>query len=270
MPGMNMRVQQTIAPGKTADLQLTWDTKKIVKDVEGKALLHLNDPEHPKVMLTITGTVIPPIEFSPMPAFYMSQFKGEEKSRTITIRNNQDTDLHITRIETGGEHFIASIEEQEPGKLYLLHVTVPAQTPVGRYRESVFVHTDDPVRQRMHVEVNILVKPDIFLVPESVDFGRIDLAQIAHNPSLLDLVQQTVIINRRLGLMTIDSIESDIPFLTIRTEPDKPSQSFRLEVGLVKEKLQAGTFKGNLIVKTNDPQFPELNIPVSVVIEGSQ
>jgi len=267
MPGMNIRVQQSIAPGATAELQITLDTSKYPKDVEAKALLYLNDPQHPEIMLIIKGTVIPPIEFSPMPAFYMSQFRAEEKSRTITIRNNQETDLHITRLEPRGEHFIASFEEQEPGKLYLLRVTVPAETPLGRYRESVIVHTDDPVRQRIHIEVNILVKPDVFLVPLSVDFGLIKLAQLEHNPGLLDLVQQTVIINRRQDSMTIHSVESDISFLTFRTEPENPSQSFRLEVGLEKEHLQPGTFKGNIVVKTSDPEFPELNIPVTVVID---
>ena len=74
MPGMNVQVQQAIEPGTSVDLVISWDTKGLAQDVEGKALLYLNDPEHPKVLLTIMGNVVPPIEILPMPAFYMSQF----------------------------------------------------------------------------------------------------------------------------------------------------------------------------------------------------
>lgn len=268
MPGMNLSVPQTIAAGATAELQITLDTSKLVKDVEAKALLQLNDPQHPKIMLVISGTVVAPIEFLPMPAIYMSQFNGEAKSRSISIRNNQDSTLHVVKLEPMGEHFVAKIEEQEPGKLFRLEVTVPASTPVGRYQEALLVHTDDPVRKRLHIEVNILVKPDIFLAPENVDFGRIDLRLMAKDPSLLDLVRQTVVINRREGQMTIQSATSDIPFLTISTEPAGASQSFRLETGLDQDKLKPGTFTGNLVLKTDDPELPQLTIPVRIEITG--
>jgi hypothetical protein len=266
-PGMNVAVKQVIAPGMTTVLDLTMDTSHQPRDAEASAIIYLNDPLRPKVKLTITGTVIPPIEFLPMPSFYLSQFEGEARSRSVTLLNNQESNIRITELEPQGEHFTASFRELESGRQYLVNVTTSANAPIGRHFESLVVHTNDPNYPSIHLQVNLLVKPDIFLAPEEVDFGRISINRLKQDAALQELVQQTVVINRRRGKMSILSAESDIPAISVKAEPKGPSQTFMLMVGLKSEKLKRGEIQGNIRLKTDDPGFPELLIPVTGVIE---
>ena len=77
IPGMNARVQQLIEPGASAQVVVTWDTSRLRGKYEGRMTLHLNDPAMPEVVLSLTGTVVPAIEFVPRPALYFSQSSGE-------------------------------------------------------------------------------------------------------------------------------------------------------------------------------------------------
>ena len=124
------------------------------------------------------------------------------------------------------------------------------------------MHTDDPALARIHLEVNVLVKADVFTSPEVVDFGRVSRSRIRSNPEVLDLLTQTLVINRRAGEMSIKAMDVDVPFIWVRQEPEDRSAAFRLDIGLEAEKLVNGLFEGQLVLSTDDPAFPELKIPV--------
>ena len=226
----------------------------------GKAVLEVNDPATPQITLVLKGVVKPGIEFLPYQAIFASVYKGESGHRSVRIVNNRERPLGITRVEQQGEHFHAGIKPVESGKLYELEVTVPATVPPGRYTEAVFLYTDDPTMPRLMVPVNVLVKPDLYANPETVDFGRVALKELADNPSVLDLLTQSVIVRKRAGNFSITNVTSDIPFVTIRRSPEGEGSSevFRIDVALMKDRLRPGSISGSLRILTDDKQFPEL------------
>jgi len=262
MPGMNARVKQLIEAGSSAEILISWDSSRLRGEVEGRAILTIDDPHNPQIVLTLSGMVVPSIEILPRPAVYISQFSGEEKSASLRIRNNQQTQLKVVRLESQGKHFQAEYEVLKEGELFEVNITIPVETPIGRYRESLLVHTDDPELSRIHLEINVLVKADVFINPEIVDFGLVSRARIQSSPEALDFLTQTIVINRREREMSIGSIEADIPFVRVSLEPEGRSEAFRLDAGLDAEKLANGPFKGHIILSTDDPAFPHLEIPV--------
>lgn len=262
MPGMNARVKQEIDAGSSAEILIDWDTSRLRGEVKGQAVLAFDDPQIAEVVLTLRGTVVPSIEILPRPAVYISQFSGEKKSASLRIRNNRQKPLNLVRLESKGEHFQAGYKVLEEGKLFEITVNVPADTPVGRYRESLVVHTNDPLLEKIHLEINALVKADVFINPEVVDFGRVSRARIQSNPEVLNFLTQTLVINRREGEMSFKDITSDIVFIRVNHEPAGRSAAFRVDVGLNAESLVNGQFEGQIIISTDDPDFSELRIPV--------
>ena len=86
---------------------------------------------------------------------------------------------------------------------------------------------------------------------------------MARNSSTVDLLTQTVIVRKRAGKFSITGATSDIPFVTIRRSPEaESSEAFRIDVALVKERLRPGPITGSIKIQTDDPQFPELIVPV--------
>jgi hypothetical protein len=265
-PGLRARVTQNIAPGKSAELFVDWDTANYTRDAEVQVALQLNDPATPQLVLTLSGFVVSPIELDPVPAFYLSQFAGEASSQVITLRNNTDRVLAVTGTAQEGESFTLAVAPVTPGKTFRLTATAASGLPPGEYQESAWVLTDDPERPRIRLDVNVLVKPEVYASVEAIEMGQLRLATIKANPSLLELLQQTVILESRSADLQVTRVESDLPFMVVRHEPGHAAKRIRLDVGLDPERLQAGEYAGNVRVYTGLPAYPVVTLPVTMSV----
>lgn len=260
--GLSVQVGKVIEAGGEIEARVSLDTSSYRRHTEASLKLSFDDPQVKPLALTLAGTVIPPVDILPLPVAFLSQYTGENKVRTLTIQNNRERPLAIERLEPLGRHFTARLETSEPGKLYQLHIFAAEDAGPGRYREALVLHTDDPERALLHIQVNVLIKPDIFLSKESVEFGTISLSQLRTQPNVLQLLADTVLIKRKSGEMALTSVASDIAFLKLDQDPVGRAQNFQLNVGLVPEKLEKGAFSGTIKISTDDPEHPEIAIPV--------
>jgi hypothetical protein len=73
---------------------------------------------------------------------------------------------------------------------------------------------------------------------------------------------QLVTIRKRQGEFEIRSIESDLRALEIQKEPSGSSNEFRIDVGLLRNRLEPGPLTGTIRVHTSDKDFPTLTIQV--------
>jgi hypothetical protein len=262
LPQIKIRYGPKIAPGGTGKITVQIDTSQIAGEIGDTIALLLNDPDQPSAFLTVKGVVVPPVDIIPRPVVFFSVYQGEAAERSLIVTNNQERPLAISRLEPQGDHFKAVVESLEAGRRYQLRVTVPSDATPGRYRESVILHTDDPKYARLSVAVNVLVKRDVHVTREDLNFGQLDLTQLRQNSTLLPLLTKTFLIKRRAGEMAILEIETDIPFLEIVQDPPERSQTFRIDVGLNMDRIVPGTIDGTIRIKTDDTEFPELTLPV--------
>ncbi len=225
--------------------------------------MRLNDPLRPEVRFVLKGTVQPPIEFQPFAAVFLSAFRGETVQSIVRIVNNEDRPLKILGMEPSSDRFAAEIQTVQEGKTYELRVASKPDAPLGRVQEPLYLLTDHPERSRLRVLVNVLIKPDVYVNPEGVDFGQIQLAEITGRPGLLDLLSQTFMVKTRQGEMQLKSVLSDLDFLDIKQSPPAgKANAFRIDIGLVQQRLKAGLISGAIRIATNDPRFPEITVPV--------
>ena len=263
MGGMKTGFKPVIPPGGQGRITVEWNTARVRGKVSGEAVVHFADAALPPVTLVLRGAVKPSIEIQPYAAVFFSVFKGEGAERSITVVNNEERPLTITRIEPEGKHFTTALETVTPGKVQRLHVTVPPDVAPGRYMEAAYLHTDHPVYAKLKVAVNVLVKNDLYINPETVEFGRVSLESLKKNQGLLKLLGQTFLVKKRHGEFKIKSIASDVPALRITQSPAAgPSETFRIDVSLDRDDLKPGKLSGSLRIKTDSAEFPELLVPV--------
>jgi hypothetical protein len=259
--GITARIKPMIPPGEEGQVTVRWDTGRVKGDVSGEVVLHFDDPMQSPIVLLLKGVVKPALEVLPSRAVFLSVFKGESIEQNVTIINNEERPFVITRLEPRGQHFLAELRAVNPGKVYELVVKVPQETPPGRYRETLDVHTDQPWRSPIKIAVNVIVKTELYFFPDSVDFGTVSLADLARTPSLIESITQTVLVKKRQGDFEIKSVTSDLPFFRIRQGPAGRSGTFRIDVSLDRDKLRPGKMQGSLRVRTDDTEFPELVVP---------
>jgi hypothetical protein len=258
---MSARFKPDVAAGESATIKITWDTSRVQGATTGKAIVRWTDPTVPSVTLAMKGIVQPPIELLPMPAAFFSTFQDESAERIIEVVNHETRPLRI-RLEPEGSHFEAKIREIEPGRKFQLRIVVPKGTATGRFMEGLTLHTNTPGHEAVRVPVNVLVKADVYANPEAVDFGEVDLAALKRNPTRLALLEQTFLVKRRQGSFDIKEYSTDVQGLVITTSPGHADAIHQFDVALAPEKLSAGPLEGQIHIKTSDPHFPEIVVPV--------
>lgn len=261
-PGVKVSYPAELTPGQEARLKIEWNTALVEGEVEGHAIFRTTDAAHPRTSFTFRAVVKPPVQILPLPAAFFSVFAGETSQQTLQIINHEEIPLGIQRLEQEGQHFTARIETITAGKVFRLHVTVPEGAAPGRYMEAVSLITDRPERPRIRVPVNVLIKAELHVDPEIIDFGNVPLTALSRTPGLLHLLSRVVTIKKRQGEFDIRSIESDIAALEIEKTPSGRGNAFRVDVRLARKRLQPGSLTGTIRIHTSDTKFPLIVIRV--------
>jgi hypothetical protein len=210
------------------------------------------------------GQVSPMVEILPLPAVFFSLYKGQAPEKSVTILNHHDRPLKITGLDQKSDRFTAQLHTVREGQEYALVVQVNPQAALGRTREKVTLNSDNPRQPRLSVGVNILIKDEVYIFPETIDLGKVSIQELKNTPALLKSLIQTVLVKRREGKGKDFQITLDhnIPFINIKKEPEKNSETYRLDVSPIIDKLKPGKIDIFIKVKTNDKDVPELKIPV--------
>ena len=139
--------------------------------------------------------------------------------------------------------------------------TVPKGLEAGQYQESLFVDTDHPRLGEVRVGVTIVIKKNLFVSPDVMDFGDVSLSQVrAVSAAPVSLLTSTI--RKRDGHFAITSMTSDVPGLRIDRSPAGSSGTFGISVRLDPNRVRVGSLEGSIRILTDDKNFPLIVIPV--------
>ncbi len=263
VPGLTARLRPVIPPGQEAAIRIVWDTSKFDGPIAAAVNLRSNDPALPEIALAVRVNVRPSIALSPHGAVFLSVWRGESGSGSVRVINYEERSLTILKLRTEGQHFNASTKTIVPGKEFEVTVVASTDAAPGRYKGYVELLTNRPDHPPLRVVVNLIVKGEIHVEPETVDFGRISIEAVRRNPKLAGYLTQTMALNKRKGSLKILRIESDLGFLIPEFTPAGPSASFRLDLRLMPERLVPGPISGSVTITTDDATVQRLSIPVT-------
>jgi len=174
-PGMKIRMPAELAAESTGWITVSWDTQTVQGETTAEVLLRFNEADY--VPLSLTARVVPPIEILPYPAVFISGFRDEKTSRTLEIVNHDTAPLNIVGLSRENvelsESYSAGFTTLEPGRRYRLNVELKPAERAGRSADVMKVLTDHPRFPVIRIPVNVLIKDDVYINPESIDFGTI-------------------------------------------------------------------------------------------------
>ena len=265
--GFKARLPKGIPPGESRFITLSLEPVSLIGEWDWEVSFETNDPDNPLIHYKVKAFIYPPIEVEPAPRVFFSLYDDESAFRRLEIVNHKSRPLEITRLESLGSHFLPELETLEPGKRFQLTVTVPETVDPGRFQEALLLHSDDPDRPVIRIAVNVLVKEDLSAFPERIDFGWLSLEKLKAQPAVIALLTQTILIRSRNDDFSVTSVESEHPFLTVSRNPGNRAKVVQVDVGLDPEKLTPGPIGGVLTVATDHPRYPEIEIPLSGIVQ---
>jgi hypothetical protein len=253
-PGMKVRMPQELRSGATGQISVTWDTRLVQGDMTAQALLLFNEVE--TVLVSVSANVVPPIEILPYSAVFISGFRDEDATRSLEIINNDPAPLNVISISRENpesvQTYLATVKPIAPGIRHQLIVELKSTAPGGRSRDVLLLHTDHSRFPVIRIPVNLFVKDDVYLNPESVDFGQITGETWA---------PETFLLNSRRGPIRVTSVKSSLPFLNVTEAAPGAASAHEFSVEITSN-LKEGVFSGTIRIGTDDPLFPLVDVPV--------
>lgn len=251
---------KTIAPGQSGKVHSVVDTVTFTGAIAKGVTVFTNDPDTPRLELTIRAKVEPYITAKPGYARYIT-VQGEEKSGTI-VQNLWATDgsaMDIVKIDSPYPFLKVSFREatqaerltEAQGKQWRIEMTLDNNAPVGALAEHLTIHTNHPKQKLATIPVSGFVRPVITVTPQVADFGTIELKEP---------------LNRALNVrafstepIKVTSLEEDIKGLDVKLEPVQEGREYQVRVTLNPE-IGKGDFKGKLTIHTDSPKKPTIEV----------
>jgi hypothetical protein len=257
-----VRVLKTILPGREGKITVTFETVRFGGDFRTGVILSTNDPENPKVVFVMKGRVSDLIDVLPYSAVFLTSFRGETVERFLTIVNNDVEPLLIEEVRSEGESFRAELQTVRKEMEYRLWVRSSPDAAPGKYKEILWLSTNNEKIPRLKIVVNNYIKNDVYAFPEEVDLGTIRLEDLEKMAGMERMLSQTLLIKHRGAEDFRIQVEHDLPFLKVSQTPASGRDTYRLDIVPRKDKLTRGKIDGLIRVRTNDKNVPELVIPV--------
>lgn len=212
--------------------------------------------------IVIRGYGAEGIDFNP-PVIFATVNRGAVQETAIEITNRRTAPLNILDVVNPSQRFKARVETLDEGRRYRLMVTLKGEGPAGKQQDILELKTnleDTPV---FRIPVNTFVREKVRTFPDSVFMGRYPLSEIRDNPATAKQRAQILMVYREDTTDFQITVSSDVPYLKISSERGPKGDRYENTIWIDPDLAQAGKIKGNIIIKTNDPDFPELMVPVT-------
>lgn len=143
----------TIAPGKSADLKVSFDSTNFGGKVTKTVTVESNDPATPTTTLTVKGTIIEELVVTPR-QLNLGQIKaGSSKEISLALENHGDRTIKILSVTSPAPQVKATAKKHslKPGDKTLVAVTITAR-PEDRFLSGfLIIATDVPGKPEITV-----------------------------------------------------------------------------------------------------------------------
>lgn len=264
-------------PGQEGKIELAVEhTDGFAGEVSKAAGVSTNDPKNLNFNLVLRArfignapapaTVVAPL--NPNPIFTVepgeqvitSVLVGGSSSNTFYLYNPQSKPIHVKSVVPGGSDFTANLETLQDGKRYQLTVASNPALKPGHYLQTLKALTDSPAQPVISIQLDLTVYPKVFASPPSILMPTLpvtsDLASINWPMIYVRKLRET-------GLK-IKSYTSSLPFMKLELFTETENQIYKIKLTVDSSKIKPGEYKGKVLIETNDPDVPLIEIPIQV------
>lgn len=280
-----------VHPGESTQIAMEWKGKGFMGPFHQTATIHTNDPERPRVTLTITGRIVSAVGTDP-PELVMSGISaGETATGEVRIYGYQPEPLKITGYEVSdqatADKFEVAFEplsadevakQQDARHGQRMRVTVKPGLPPGPFQQKIVVKTDAADAPTVEVPVRGTISSQISIIGQGWDDER----QIVS----LGTIRSQAEVERTLRILIRGADRQQVKIELLEVKPDfvevtvgKPTEGQGVQVVQIPLtiRIPKGTRLANylgpdesqmglIVLKTTHPKVPELRIFVRFAV----
>jgi hypothetical protein len=250
-----------IAPGQTGVIPIQIVTSNLRGQIAKTVKVVSNDPARPNVILQINGVVWQPIEVSPQPSafFNLTPDSTNLSTQVLKIFNRMDAPLDLSDPRSTTNVFSAALKTNVPGREFELTVTA---SPPGHLTSSLSATIvqgeislkSSATNKPLTISVFETISPEITVFPPSIQLPAGPLARP---------ITMHVTIRENITNITLSDPAVSVPGVEISMATLQTNRTYVLTVAFPQD-FTAQALQ-NLTVKTDNPRFPIITVPVTPI-----
>jgi hypothetical protein len=251
---------RVIPPGQEGKIELKIDGGKVRGRFSKSAAVHTNDPNHPKLTITLAGTIKEYLVIEPSTRIFLKGSHGEQVTKGLTVYSNVEDltePFAITNLTSDIDDKITYKAEKmdEEGK-YLVHVWKNPKLPVSNSFGSLFIHTNIGQAPMKKIQVQVTTRGDLVVRPTILNFGSVP------DPVVTKLdkpLQKSLTIAKNKGEFEIENITFSTDGYRAKIDPLKEGQTYKVTVDFFPEE-GGRNYMGEMVIHTTDPLEPTVKV----------
>ncbi|GAB4113394.1 MAG: hypothetical protein Kow00103_05430 [Candidatus Caldatribacteriota bacterium] len=240
-----MLSEENIQPGKEAELKVTFNATGYKGLVTKSIYIESNDPERPKVTLSVS------VDVEPIPApqanFSTSQWEmglisqGDKPTFTFLIENKGELDLIIEKIDVAEYityNYDLPLTIAPGGKEEIIFTYDSTGHELGAIRESIRVYCNDPRRKAFSVRIDGYIQeksaPSLNISPVGISFN-------SGESSSEEAIKKVSLTNQGNQVVNITAVNTSVDyFIPLKSELTiAPGEKVEIPIIIIKDKLSS-------------------------------
>jgi hypothetical protein len=246
-----------VAPGDTSEIAVAFDTHFQKGHQVRTITASTNDPDNPQVAMTMQGIVKKQVEAQPGEVAFGDVKRGAEQTKEVVVSdlNPARGAFSVGPVSNSNASIKVEQEKRPDGKPgALLKVSLLKSMPLGPFDDTIKITTN---RVPLQVDVFGTVTGDLNVDPAQVSFGIVPRGQ--------DIVRIFKLSNQGPKPVKVLEVASSSPSVGAIAEPVTPGKEYKVTVTL-RHGTPDGQLRGNLTIKTDDPDQATLNVPFYAIV----
>ncbi|MGH7906312.1 MAG: DUF1573 domain-containing protein [Candidatus Binataceae bacterium] len=244
-----------IPPGQTSQIAVEINTKVLSGQSEHTVMLLTNDPQNPKAVLKLVGDVKLQVTATPPDLDFGKIAHGAGATRNLVLTALNQKGFEAGAIKNSNPNIkIQQAQAARGEKGVTLKVALLKTMPVGPFVDTINISTN---RAPVAVSVFGSVTGEINVDPPQVSFGL-----VPHRQSAMRIVRLVNSGKRDVKLIGISTSNDSV---IVKVQPIAPGRQYKITLRL-RENTPDGQVRGQLVLKTDDPEQPTVTIPYYGII----
>jgi hypothetical protein len=264
--------KKAFEPGESGEMTVTFNPQhRRGPQPKQITVMYAEPAGTPSTVLTINSNVQPLMVVEPMKMYLMEVDAKQGKSTEITV-SGRKADFQVLGVDTTNPNLSISVGEKravtidgEQFQQYPVSVMVKPNAPLGEFQTELAIRTNEPTA----ASTNYIFVADVVGELKATP-NKLTLRAYTPNIPFANVVTLESRSGRSFKVTSVEVEGRDDMQLVADVEPNnmtgKPAYTVRLN-GVTPD--VTGMVSGEIIVKTDLPDNPEIRLPFSTSIRGS-
>jgi len=213
------------------------------------ATVFSNDPEKPKMIISLGGKVKQYISVMPNNRIHLLGFEGDKIKKEVTITSFEEQPLEITDVtSTVNDKIKCKLNTIKKGKEYILEVK-NRSTKAGTFNGRIIIKTSSKKKPHIVLNVSANLRRKVTIRPTAFFFGTINTTKENFDSKMLE--KRAVLRDVQGDGFTIKKIKPSSKWIKAEIEVKKEKKRYAIHLILDRDKLPKGKFEEKIKIYTS-------------------